>query len=79
MVSRTVTLSDDLYERLHRAARERGLPGIEQLLEEWQIGEEDRSRRAEAVRNIDALRAQLFGIYGEMPDSVALIREDRER
>ncbi|HEV3258447.1 MAG TPA: hypothetical protein VG013_16340 [Gemmataceae bacterium] len=78
-MSRTLTLSDELYARLHRAARERGLPGIEQLLEEWQAGEEDRIRRAEAVRNIDTLRAQLFAIYGEMPDSVALIREDRER
>jgi len=78
-MSRTLTLSDELYEWLSRAARGRGLAGIEQLLEQWQADEEERNRRTEAVRHIDTLRAQLFRTYGEMPDSVALLREDRER
>jgi hypothetical protein len=30
------------------------------------------------VRKIDALREQLFAKYGEMPDSVELVREIRE-
>ena len=41
--------------------------------------EADLSRRREAVLGIDALRERLRGAYGEMPDSVLLIREDRER
>lgn len=36
------------------------------------------SRRREAVRRIDALREQLFAKYGEMPDSVELLREIRD-
>jgi hypothetical protein len=78
-MSQTLTVSDELYARLEAAARQRGLPGVEQLLEMWQSKEEECNRRAQAVRQIDAVRAQLFATYGEMPDSVALIREDRER
>ena len=36
------------------------------------------SRRREAVRRINALREQLFAKYGELPDSVELLREIRE-
>jgi hypothetical protein len=78
-MSRTLTIPDDLFTRLEAAARRRGFPGVEQLLEEWQADEEDRSRRVEAVKRIDSIRAHLFATYGEMPDSVALLREDRER
>ncbi len=35
-------------------------------------------QRQETVRRVDALREQIFAKYGEMPDSTALIREDRE-
>src|SRR5262249_35144580 len=42
-------------------------------------GEEGSSHRAETVKRIDALRDQLSATYGEMPDSTALLREDRER
>jgi antitoxin component of MazEF toxin-antitoxin module len=35
--------------------------------------------RREAVRRIDALRESLFQKYGEMPDSVELVREMRSR
>jgi hypothetical protein len=31
------------------------------------------------VQRIDQVREQLFATYGEMPDSVALLREDRLR
>jgi hypothetical protein len=78
-MSRTLTVSDELYTRLEATARERGLPGVEQLLEAWQAVEEERGRRAQVVQQIDALRARLFATYGEMPDSTPLVHEDRER
>jgi hypothetical protein len=78
-MSQTLTISDDLFRRLQAAARERGLQGIEPLLEEWQAQEDERSRRAKVVHEIDEFRARMFATYGEMPDSVPLIREDRER
>jgi hypothetical protein len=38
----------------------------------------DLNKRREAVRTIDALREKLFEKYGEMPDSVELVREIRD-
>lgn len=61
------------------AMLEQGLQSIEQLLELWQAHEAERRRRQEVVRDIDALRDHLYVQYGEMPDSVSLIREDRPR
>jgi len=57
----------------------RGLKSIEQLLELWQSRENDLRQRQETVRRIDALCERIFATYGEMPDSAALIRQDRER
>jgi hypothetical protein len=37
------------------------------------------SRRQEVVQRVDALRERLFTKYGEMSDSVELIRKDRAR
>jgi hypothetical protein len=78
-MGRSLVISERLYEKLEAAARQRGLASIEQLLEEWQTSETDLYRRREEVRRIDALRERLRQSYGEMPDSVPLIREDRER
>jgi hypothetical protein len=78
-LSRTLTISDALYDRLEAVAQMRGLNSIEQLLEKWQAREDEVLRRQDVVRRIDALREQLFATSGELPDSVALIREDRER
>ena len=78
-MSRTLRISDDLYVQLEATVQMRGLSSIEQLLEEWQSREAGLLRRREAVRKIDALRERLFATYGEMPDSVELIREDRTR
>ena len=78
-MSRTLRISDDLYVQLEATVQTRGLSSIEQLLEEWQSQEAGLPRRQEAVRKIDALRERLFAMYGEMPDSVELIREDRAR
>lgn len=36
-------------------------------------------RRSDVVSQIDDLRERLFAKYGEMPDSVELLREDRDR
>jgi len=78
-MGRTVTISDELYKKLTTAMQEQGLQSIEQLLELWQTHETERRRRQEVVRGIDALRDRLYAQYGEMPDSVELIREDRTR
>lgn len=77
-MSRTLTIPDELYERLEAEARARGLEGVESLLDSLARDENDLSHRKEAVRRIDALREQLFAKYGEMPDSVELVREIRE-
>ena len=78
-MGRTLTISDELYLRLEAAARKHGLTCVEDLLKEWQVAQEDPCSRIEAVKRIDALRARMFATYGEMPDSVALLGEDRKR
>jgi len=78
-MSRTLTIPDDLYEQLESAAHVRGLDSLEALLKKWQANEESLQRRAETVRQIDALRERLRKKYGQMPNSADLIREDRER
>lgn len=78
-MSQTITISNTLYQRLESAARQRGLSSIEQLLELWQTQEMDLNQRRQVVQHIDSVRTQLLATYGELPDSTALIREDRER
>jgi predicted CopG family antitoxin len=77
-MSRTLTVSDELYARLEKEAQLRGL-SIERLLEEWERTEANLLQRKDVVREIDVLREQLFSRYGEMPDSTDLVREDRAR
>lgn len=74
-MGRTLTISDSLYTRLEASAQRRGLSNIEQLLEAWQAQEDELRQREAVVCQIEALRERLFAIYGEMPDSVGLIRE----
>jgi hypothetical protein len=76
-MSKVLRLTDELYGRLETTARQQGLSGVEELLELWQAKEEEQRRRVRAVERIDALRGRLFATYGEMPDSVELIRQDR--
>ena len=58
---------------------------IEFLLEKYNYQDKDSrhhknlSPRQEVVQRIDALWEKLFAKYGEMSDSVELIREDRAR
>ena len=77
-MSRTLTISDELYARLEKEAQIRGL-SIERLIEEWERNEANLLQRKDVVREIDTLREPLFFKYGEMPDSSDLVREDRAR
>ena len=79
MMERTLIVSEALYTRLKAAAGWRGFNSIERLLEEWLAHEDELCQRQDAVRQIDALREHLSEKYGEMTDSVDLIREDRSR
>ncbi|HEY0079818.1 MAG TPA: hypothetical protein VGB73_14495 [Pyrinomonadaceae bacterium] len=78
-MSRTLTIADDLYQRLEDEARARGLESVEQMLEELGRAGSDFCPRKEAVSRIDNLRERLSDKYGEMPDSVELVREERAR
>jgi hypothetical protein len=78
-MSQTLTISDELYQQLALIASQRGLASIEQLLEAWQASEAELRNRQQAVERIDAVREQIFQRYGELPDSVDLLREDRAR
>jgi len=72
-------VSDALYNQLRATAHMHGLESVEQVLEIWQAREDELWQRRETVRRIDVLRERLHAAYGEMPDSVAFIREDRSR
>lgn len=78
-MSRTITISDELYARLETEARARGLNSIEHLLEEREQSAADLNERQRVVKRIDDLRERLFIKYGEMPDSVESLRADRNR
>ena len=78
-MERTLTISEPLYVKLETTSLRRGLSSIVELLELWLGYEEERRQRQQAVRQIDALRKRLRITYGEMNDSVELIREDRGR
>ena len=78
-MGKTLNISDSLYKRLELVARQKGLHTIEQLLESWQIAEDNLHKRQETVAKIDALRNRLFHKYGQMSDSIDFIREDRAR
>jgi len=43
------------------------------------ISEDELRARQETVRRIDELHERLLATYGEMPDSVIFVRQDRER
>jgi hypothetical protein len=77
-VSHTLILPDQVYSRLTEIAAERGLTSVEQLLTTF-TATESACQRSAAVRRVDELRTELAGRYGQMPDSVDLIREDRAR
>jgi hypothetical protein len=79
----TLTVSERLYQQLEITARNGGFDSLEEfiqkLIEVWQAHIEELECRQDTVRRIDALRERLSRTYGEMEDSVELIRADRER
>jgi hypothetical protein len=79
----TLTVSERLYQQLEITARNGGFDSLEELIQKlievWQAHIEELNCRQETVRRIDALRERLSRTYGEMEDSVELIRADRER
>jgi len=77
-VSHSVEIPDALYTSLEEEARRRDLSSVEALIAAWQ-SENDLHARHAAAAHIDALRERLAATYGEMPDSVELLREDRLR
>ena len=82
-MQQTLTVSDTLYQQLRATAHNGGFDDIEEfirrLIEVWETYAQELYRRQQAVRRIDALRERLSKTYGEMQDSVELIRADRER
>jgi hypothetical protein len=78
-MSQILTISDTLYTHLEQAAHERGFTSIEQLLEMWQAFDIERQQRSHIVQRIDQVRERMFTTYGEMRDSVDILREDRAR
>jgi len=78
-MSRTLTISDELYARLESEARSLGLATVEELLNRMAVFDADVDHRKDVVREIDCLRERLFDRYGQMSDSVDLLREDRAR
>ncbi len=78
-MSRTITISDELYARLEAEARACGMNSVERLLEEREQHKPDYAQRKSVVKRINDSRAHLFAKYGEMPDSVELLRTDRNR
>ena len=78
-MSRTLTISDELYARLEAVARSRGINTVEEFLDRIQLPEAELARREDVVREIDDLRERLLARYGQMPDSVDLLLEDRAR
>lgn len=82
-MSQVLTISDALYAQLESTARERGLRNVEeliqQLIEMWKARAAELRHRQEIVQRVQTLRLYLFTKYGQMTDSVELIRADRER
>lgn len=82
-MSQILTISDTLYAQLESTAREHGLRNIEeliqQLIEMWKARAAELGHRQEIAQRVQALRLHLFAKYGQMADSVELIRADRER
>ena len=78
-MDRTLTISEPLYTKLELSTLRRGLNSIVELLELWINDEETKQQRRQVVSQIDSLRERLRDTYGEMNDSVSLVRQDRGR
>lgn len=75
-MSRSLSIPDELYDRLAAEASSEGLPGIEALLRRISDSFSERQRH-KAVERVRKLSQELHRKYGEQPDSTPLIRSDR--
>lgn len=77
-MSQTLSIPEDLYERLENTARLRGL-SIEKLLEEWAQRDAELKRRAAVGQRVNSIYERMKAKYGVMSDSADLIRADRDQ
>ena len=77
-MSKTIEVPDDVYSRLEAEATRRGLGDVVELLEAVSSTAAN-GQRTNVFDEINAFRERLRAKYGTFQDSVALIREDRER
>lgn len=83
-MSKTLTISDETYEKLETLARFRAKENVEQLLDEledadfieWQ---KELARRREVGNRIIKFQEKMREKYGVMQDSMEILREDRMR
>lgn len=74
-------IPEDQYTLLRQEARQRGSSVNSEILDAIRCKVEDlkrRKRAARAMTRIDKLRAEIARKYPHQPDSVDLIREDRD-
>lgn len=76
-MSVTLTISEKTYKKLQSEAERKGFQNVEQFLEKWEL--EDNDNRYEVVERIKEFQKRMREKYGIMPNSVDLIREDRNR
>jgi predicted CopG family antitoxin len=77
-MSQTITISDDLYQALEGKAKKQGR-SIEEMLAHEYTDRVDIAKRKEVARQVEEIRKRVSAKHGVMPDSVELIRQDRER
>lgn len=77
-MSRTLTLPDYLYNRLEDAARRQGIDEVAWIAARLPPSPEELERRGQLVADALSFREQMGPKYGEQPDSVAMIREERD-
>lgn len=85
-MSRTINISDKAYEKFVRLANLYGFESVEQYLnDDLQVDslvrerQKELDRRREVGNEIREFQEKMRKKYGVMPDSAALVREDRER
>ena len=76
-MSVTITVSDETYQKLKTVAQSKGFEDVEKFLGKWE--ELELANRREVVDRILEFQNRMGEKYGVMPNSVELVREDRER
>ena len=76
-MSVTITVSDETYQKLKTVAQSKGFEDVEKFLGEWE--ELELANRREVVDRLLEFQNRMGEKYGVMPNSVELVREDRER